>query len=96
MYSRAISTVVLSLVLAASGQAGDKRSDSQRIGDLVITLLGFEELESQSADKDHHMVVIRVRAENVGKHALCINFSPTLKATFGLEYHGPLFFPGSP
>ena len=36
---------------------------------------------------DHYPVTVQLRADNVGKQALCASFSATLKASFGLEYH---------
>jgi len=71
---------------AARGNTSDRRKTSQRIGDLTITLIGSEARESRSSD--HHTVAVLLRAENVGKQALCVRFRSTLKTTFALEYRG--------
>jgi hypothetical protein len=79
---------LLTLVLLASrGNASYKRKTTQRIGDLTITLLGSEEREARRST-DHHTVAVSLRAENVGKHALCVRFRSTLKTTFALQYQG--------
>jgi len=86
MYSRVISLAILSFLLTAVGLHGDKLKSSQGIGDLVVTLIGQEEQEGDRPDGDHHLAVVRIRAENIGKQALCVTLNPKLKATFGLEY----------
>jgi hypothetical protein len=75
------------LLCAARGNTSDKRKTSQRIGDLTITLLGSEEREARRST-DHHTVAVSLRAENVGKQALCVRFRSTLKTTFALQYQG--------
>jgi hypothetical protein len=90
MRSPVISALILCL-LTALGFGTGKPKPSQRIGDLVITLVGAEEPEHDPADR--YPVVLRFRAENVGKRAICVSFGATLKATFGLEYHDFSFGP---
>jgi hypothetical protein len=82
---------LLTLVLFASlGNASDHRKTTQRIGDLTITVLGSEEREARRST-DHHTVAVSLRAENVGKHAVCARFRSTLKTTFSLQYHAGSF-----
>jgi hypothetical protein len=82
---------LLTLVLFSSrGNASDHRKTTQRIGDLTITLLGSEEREARRSS-DHHTVAVLLRAENVGKQALCVRFRSTLKTTFALKYQGSSF-----
>lgn len=79
--------LTLLLLSATRGNASDKRKTSQRIGDLVVTLIGFEERENQTSG-DHHTAAVQLQAENVGKQALCVTFRATLKTTFSLQYRG--------
>jgi hypothetical protein len=92
MRSPAISVLILCLLTALGFGAG-KPKTSQRIGDLVITLVEVEEPEHEGAPADHYPVAVRLQAKNVGKQALCVRFSATLKASFGLEYHDFSFGP---
>ena len=82
MRSPAISVLILCLLTAPSF---GKSKTSQRIGDLVITLIEVKEPEHDPADR--YPVAVRFRAENVGKRAICVSFGARLKASFGLEYH---------
>jgi len=91
---RSLTMCVLALcTLTGRGFGGGKPKASQRIGDLIITLVEFEEPESERTPADHYSVEIRFKAENVGKQALCVAFGATLKATFGLEYRDYSFSP---
>jgi hypothetical protein len=90
MRSPAISVLILCL-LTALGSATGKPKTSQRIGDLLITLIEVKEPEREGNPTDHYPVAVRLRAENIGKQALCVRFRTTLKATFGLEYRGSAF-----
>ena len=81
-----ISLLMLS-VLSSSPGTGKEPQTAQRIGDVVLTLVDLEERKNEQTGSSHHTVVVRFRAENVGKLALCTGFSPTLKATFALQYH---------
>jgi hypothetical protein len=83
------------LLCAARSNASDKRKTSQRLGDLKITLLGSEEREARK-DADHHSVVVLLRAENVGKQALCARFRSTLKTSFALQYQAFTFSSNHP
>jgi hypothetical protein len=85
------SVVSLVLFVSITIRAEDAKL-SQRFGDSVITLLGVEE-GTEVSGSDHHHVAVRLRAENIGKRALCIEFKATLKATFGLEYIGTYYTP---
>jgi len=85
-----ISVLVLCLLTAVGFGAG-KPKTSQRIGDLVISLVEVREPEREGNPADHYPVAVRLQAENVGKQALCVRFRTTLRATFGLEYHGSSF-----
>jgi hypothetical protein len=79
-----MSVIMLCLSTALTFGTGKPRT-SQRIGDLVITLIEVKEPEHDPADR--YLVAVRFRAENVGKRAICVGFSAALKASFGLEYH---------
>ncbi len=92
MRSPAISVLILCLLTDPSFGAG-KPKTSQRIGDLVITLIGAEKPEREGTPADRYPVAVRFQAENVGKQALCVAFGATLKASFGLEYHDFSFGP---
>jgi hypothetical protein len=92
MRSVPISLLILCALVNPSVGAG-KAKTSQRIGDLVITLVEVTGLERQATSADHYSVAVGVKAENVGKQALCVAFGATLKATFGLEYHDYSFSP---
>jgi hypothetical protein len=82
-----ISLLVLLLLSSAAGGAKEKQENSHRVGDLAVTLVGIEEPEGRS-DSDHHILIVRLRAENLGKQALCASFRSTLRTTFGLQYQG--------
>lgn len=73
-------------------RAEDAQKLSQRFGDSVITLLGVEK-GTEVSGSDRHQIAVRLRAENIGKRALCIDFRATIKATFGLEYIGTYYTP---
>ena len=92
MRSPTISVLILCLLVPPRLGAG-KPKTSQRIGDLIITLVEVKEPESERTPADHYSVEIRFKAENVGKQALCVAFGATLKATFGLEYRDYSFSP---
>jgi hypothetical protein len=85
---------VVSFLLFASitMRAEDAQKLSQRFGDSVITLLGVEK-GTEVSGSDRHQIAVRLRAENIGKRALCIDFRATIKATFGLEYIGTYYTP---
>jgi len=83
-------SVTLLLLCSASSGSEERQKPSQRIGDLVIELVGTEQQTAQ-ADHDHHSIAIRFRAQNIGKQALCVSFSAKLKTTFSLEYSGTSF-----
>jgi hypothetical protein len=84
---------VLLIALLALGAptacAADKPELTQRIGDLLVTLLGAQQHQPQS-NSDHHLVLGRFRAQSIAKQALCVGFSATLQASFGLQYRGSL------
>jgi len=82
-----MSLPLLFLLWNAIGDSVKEPKTSQRVGDLVIILIGTEQ-NNQQTGKDHHRVSVHLRAESTAKQALCVSFSATLKATFGLEYHG--------
>jgi hypothetical protein len=87
---------LLTLVLfAPRANASDHRKTTQRIGDLIITVLGSEEREARRST-DHHTVAVSLRAENVGKHAVCARFRSTLKTTFSLQYQAFTFSSNHP
>jgi hypothetical protein len=90
MRSPAISVLMLCL-LTTPGFGTGKPKTSQRIGDLVITLI--EVKEPEHAPPDRYPVAVKFRAENVGKRAICASFGATLKASFGLEYRDFSFGP---
>ena len=92
MYSPTILVLLLCLLAYPVFGAG-KSKTSQRIGDLVITLVEAEKPECEKPRTDHYCVAVRFQAENVGKQALCTSFGATLKASFGLDYHEFSFGP---
>lgn len=92
MTSPTISVVILCL-LVNPGLGWGKSKNSQRIGDLVITLVEVKEPERAGTPADHYPVVVRLRGENVGKQALCVGFGAILRASFGLEYRDFSFGP---
>ncbi len=81
------SFLLISLIAFSTGFDANKPELTQRIGDLRVTLLGTKLLEPE-ATSDHHLVVIRFRAQSTAKQALCVGFSATLQASFGLQYRG--------
>jgi hypothetical protein len=85
MRLKASSLLVLSVLCSLPSLTAQERKTSQRIGDLAVTLVGVEVRDNQD---DHHKIVVRLQAENAGKHALCARLGATLKATFGLQYRG--------
>lgn len=87
MKPHAISLLVLFLLPSPPADSKDKSKTSQRVGDLVLSLVEMQQREPQN-QRDHHVLVVRLRAENIGKQALCVGFGSTLKASFGLLYHG--------
>lgn len=82
-----IPLLVLFFLSNAAGGTKEIQEDSRRVGDLAVTLVGLEEPEDRVVS-DHHAVTIRLRAENVGKRALCASFRSTLRTTFDLQYRG--------
>jgi hypothetical protein len=78
---------ILSAGQLSASAAEETKKSSQRIGDVVITLLGIEDRGIESSG-DHYRVAVGLRAENIGKQALCTSFAATIMATFGLEYRG--------
>jgi len=90
MRSPTISVLILCL-LTDPGFGAGKPKTSQRIGDVAITLIEVKQPEHEGTPADHYPIAVTLRAENVGKQALCVRFNATLKASFGLEYRGPSF-----
>lgn len=88
MKRRALLSIVL-IALARLGGYADTSEKTQRTGDLLVGLVRTEQREPK-ANSDHHIVLVRFRAHSIAKQALCVGFSATLKATFGLEYRGSL------
>jgi hypothetical protein len=86
------SVVSLLLFVSTTMQAEDAQKLSQRFGDSVITFLGVEK-GTEVSGSDRHQIAVRLRAENIGKRALCIEFQATMKATFELEYIGTYYTP---
>lgn len=85
MRLKATCLLVLSLLCSMSSLTAQDRRTSQRIGDLAITLV---DVDLRDSNDDHYKLVVRVQAENAGKHALCAGLRATVKATFGLQYSG--------
>ena len=86
------SVVSLLFFISITMRAQDAQKLSQRFGDSVITFLGVENGTAANGS-DRHQIAVRLRAENIGKRALCIEFQATMKATFGLEYSGTYYTP---
>ncbi len=84
--------VSLLFLVSTTVRAEDAQKLSQRFGDSVITFLGVEK-GTEVSGSDRHQIAVRLRAENIGKRALCIEFRATMKATFGLEYSGTYYTP---
>src|SRR5215813_7149494 len=84
---------VLVLFTRAPGRADEAQRVSERIGDTVITLLRIEDQANELSGSDHHRVTVQLRAENIGKQALCVSFKATIKTTFGLEYQAANYTP---
>lgn len=89
MDSRALLFTTLLTLATTVGYASDTSQKPQHIGDLAINFVSIDQQERQT-NSDHHVVVVRFSAQNIGKQALCAGFTATLKASFGLEYRGSL------
>lgn len=89
MNSRALFFTTLLTLAIRGGYPSDAVRNSLRIGDLTVTFVGVTQ-QTLRPDADHHVVVVRFDARNIGKQALCLRFAATLKASFGLEYGGTL------
>lgn len=89
MNSHIILFVTLLALAMPRCYGSDTSRKPQRIGDLSVTFMGIKQQEPRT-NSDHHVVVVRFNAQNIGKQALCAGFNATLKASFGLEYRGSL------
>jgi len=89
------------LVLAfASGVEADKNDKhSARFGDLLISATALEDIGPapiQLARDDRHRIHVFVTFKNLGKQAICTQFTARLKASYGLSYNASGLFSQAP
>ncbi len=63
--------------------AAEKDKHIGKLGDLLLTVVGIEKKAPQD---NRYSLLVMVKVTNVGKHPVCDNVIPTLKATYDLEY----------
>jgi len=92
------SVISLSLVLVfASGGSADKHS--ARFGDLLISATALEDIGPapiQLVRDDRHRIHVFVTFKNLGKQAICTQFTARLKASYGLSYNASGLFSQAP